>query len=372
MNRRADVKLASSTENVEILARLAQDERRLPGSEARDALGSERKSLFAIVSGLMAVAVLSSLATWYFLQPGGQAKPELTPLETSTTPAPSVQTPRVPSPGAVLEATGFVVARNKASVSSDITGRIHSIEVVLGQRVKKGDVIAVLDDREARLRLSAAELRVRQGRLAEKSAQVTARLEEDRFRQMERLVGGQYVSDAMYDQTRAAYENSLIQSKSASVSLSDGENSLQAARIFVERHVIRAPFDGIIVDVSARPGETVSPTSGGNSFIRTGIVQLVDPDSLYVVAEVPERQVVPIREGQPVEIVGKSLGREVHATRVEWIAPISNRQRGIVEVGMDLENPKVRFIDGMEVDVRFMKQQVGPSGANVENTKDGR
>lgn len=301
-------------------------------------------------------AALSSLGTYWLF---GRDSREIDQKTSAPADGTKLEDPEVSAPATqgdvALEAAGFVVARNKASVSSDITGRIRSIEVVIGQRVRQNDVIAVLDDREAKIRLAGAALRIDQNRLAARSADVALELERTRFKQFETLAEQNFVSEQSLNQARAEFETAQIQSQSSAVQQADGENSLQAAKIFVERHVIRAPFDGVIVEVTARPGETVSPTSGGNSFIRTGIVQLVDPDSLYVVAEVPERQVVPLRVGQPVEITSKALSGAAHSSRVAWIAPISNRQRGIVEVGIELIKPKARFIDGMEVEVRFLK-----------------
>lgn len=338
---------------IDLLARLAHSDR--SAGEARRVQVATAPS-WALLALAIAVSVgASSLLTYILI---GKTAPAVAADANATPPlAGSAAMPGsaaiAADPGVSLEASGYVVARNKASVSSDITGRVQSIRVVVGQKVKKGDVIAELDDREARLRLTAAELMISQNRLAAQNARVTLGLERDKVAQMKGLREQKFVSNSMYDQASASHESAQIQVEAADVTMADGENSLRAARIFVERHVIRAPFDGVVVEVSARPGETVSPTSSGNSFIRTGIVQLVDPVSLYVVAEVPERQVQPIQVGQPVDIVGKAVGGAIFPSKVAWVAPVSNRQRGVVEVGIDLTDQSRRFIDGMEVDVRF-------------------
>lgn len=349
---------------VDLLARL--DHRGRGAEEARGAQfrPAPSRSWVVPVLAIAVTAVASSLLTYGLI---GKAAPDVTSSVADAGIAPLKDS----SPAELdvtLEVAGYVVARNKASVSSDITGRVQSIQVVVGQRMRKGEVIAELDDREARLRLAAAELNIAHTRLAAQSAGVALNLERDRLAQMKGLREKQFVSNSMYDQASASYDNAKIEVEAANVAMAESENTLRAARIFVERHVIRAPFDGVVVEVSARPGETVSPTSSGNSFIRTGIVQLVDPVSLYVVAEVPERQVQPIRVGQPVDIVGKSVGGEVFPSRVVWVAPVSNRQRGVVEVGIDLTDPSQRFIDGMEVDVRFRNQPgagLGPEERSI-------
>ena len=355
---------------VDLLARLAHTERLVGDARRHEPSAkpaSKRWLLLAIA--ITASAGLASLATYGLLSSSslkaaaGQGAASGSPTSAPTRPVGDTAA----SPGAALETSGYVVARNKASVSSDITGRVESIAVVVGQTVNKGEVIAKLDNREARLRLAAAQITLTQSQLAVENARVIMTHEREKLEQLKGLVEQKFVSEATYKQAVATLDSAAIQVKTAEANMADARNSLLAARIFVERHVIRAPFDGVVVAVSAGPGETVSPTSGGgNSFIRSGIVQLVDPISLYVVAEVPERQVQPIHVGQEVEIVGKSASRAAFAARVTWVAPVSNRQRGVVEVGIDLTDPTRRFIDGMEVDVRFFDSKAGSQKSNEE------
>lgn len=336
-----------------------------------------RRALPRNVIAIAGVAVLLMLAGYVVGQNKNSATADAIagPTASSSTLAATTNegegtanTPLSESAGKGLETSGYVVARNKASVSSDITGRVRSIHVVIGQRIARGDVIAELDDREARIRMEAAQLAIAQFRLAGKRAVIELSLETERAKKMEGLLGQKYVSTSSYDDVVATRDTAGIQAEIANVNLADAENTFRAAQIFVERHVIRAPFDGVVVEVSARPGETVSPTSGGNSFIRTGIVQLVDPVSLYVVAEVPERQLASVLVGQPVRIAGKAAQGPVFVSRVAWVAPVSNRQRGIVEVGIDLVDPALQFIDGMEVSVRF---EVSKDAAAERNERNG-
>lgn len=344
-------------EPIDLLARLAHHDRTAGDTRRHEPVPAKvtRWPLLAIALA----AALSSLATYGLVGTG----PTQTPAPAEAAPAAAdapAPLPAAADHAVMLEAFGYVVARNKASVSSDITGRIESIHVVVGQSIRKGDLIANLDDREARLRLTDAEIAIEQTRLAVENARVLAAHEQAKRSRLRDLVDRRFVSDAMYKDVIAAYDSAMIQLKVAQVNQADAQNNLGAARIFVERHVIRAPFDGVVVAVTAGPGETVSPTSSGaSSFIRSGIVQLVDPGSLYVVAEVPERQIQPVHVGQQVEIVSKSNQADVLASTVTWVAPVSNRQRGVVEVGIDLAAGERRFIDGMELDVRFLTGPIG-------------
>lgn len=348
----------------DILERLVKlDEAEHSGQRASLQWTPARLALLVIV-----LFALSSLITYFLLTPReiGTVVEDVTAGDevAETVHAGSVATPIAKGSTVILEAPGYAVARNKASVSSDITGRIQAIEVVIGQWVSEGDIIAVLDDREARLRLTSAEFKIEQSKLEADRAKVALQLERQKFERTLDLSKQKVISDAAFDQAKAALEIAVIEAEQARVASLNAVNEHDAAQIFVERHVIRAPFDGIIVEVTAQEGETVSPTSGGGSFIRTGIVHLVDPHNLYIVAEVPERQFGTINVGQPVEVAGKGTDGAVHLSQVEWIAPVSSRQRGVVEVGISLPKLFDKFIDGMEIDVRFLKNSVNPDMTN--------
>jgi RND family efflux transporter MFP subunit len=359
----------------DILARLLRSDGAMPRiGEAPASSRSESRNtkLLLVLSVAIAASVISSAVVWFLMHQTFDSEVVMAQSGDVPTVA-SASAPMAPLTAAsdsevMLETSGYVVARNKAFVSSDITGRIRSILVGVGQSVERGDPIALLDDREARLRLTAAELRIEQDRLAVEAARVALRLERERFEPIRELRSKGVVSTAAFDQARAALDAAEIQVKLTAVNLSVAENNLGAARIFVERHVIESPFDGVVVEVPAREGETVSPASGGNSFIRTGIVQIVDPLSLYVVAEVPERQFSGLRAGQPVDLVGTALGGAVHRSEIEWIAPVSNRQRSVVDVGIKIEQSTVRFIDGMEVEVHFLAAD-GVKKTNIGTSK---
>lgn len=345
----------------DILARLTRDTGPAQIKEPRRERPIEKAApnrRLALIAALVAAMLASSLLTYLAIRWSGAQPAAQQSAAAGTSPAPAA----APSgPGVALDASGFVVARNKASVSSDITGRIHSIQVDLGQKVRAGDIIAVLDDREVKIRLNAARLQMRDDQIAAENARVQLKLEEEQFRRVSSLSGSGYVSRTSLGQAQAALENARTRLAQTELARVNGANNYESARILVERHVIRAPFAGVIIEVTARPGETVSPTSGGNSFIRTGIVQLVDPNSLYITAEVPERQIGSVRVGTPVEVA--SAGTTTRSS-VAWISPVSNRQRGIIEVGINLPASARDFRDGMEVDVRFLNPRPGAGQAS--------
>jgi multidrug resistance efflux pump len=132
------------------------------------------------------------------------------------------------------------------------------------------------------------------------------------------------------------------------------KNELKSAQIFLEKHTIRVPFDGVVVDVFARKGEAISPSSSGNSSIRTGLIRLIDPTDLYIEVEVPEQYITKISSHHDVMISIPNQDSNEIQDQVKWIAPVSSRQRGVIQIGINLPNGINNIVDGMELNVRFI------------------
>jgi RND family efflux transporter MFP subunit len=202
--------------------------------------------------------------------------------------------------GAVLNASGYVVARRIATVASRSTGQIVEVTFEEGAKVKAGQVLARLDDAAAR---AAWQVAVRQREAADSQLrEIRVRLAEagrtlDRTRQLkERGLVAQSALDAA--QTEA-------DSLQAGLAVAEANLATSVARVrqqqqVLDELVIRAPFTGVIVSKAAQPGEMVSPISAGGGFTRTGICTIVDMGSLEIEIDVNESYLNHVTPGQPV------------------------------------------------------------------------
>jgi len=257
-----------------------------------------------------------------------------------------------------LQVSGYVVASEKATVSSDITGRIVEIHVANGDSVNKNDIIAVLDNRETKIRITEQRLNLQQSKINIKLASLDLLSREQELERFEKLARNKSISEHDIYDMREKTEISRMNLALSKLDHDIAENKLEALKILLERHTIRAPFKGIIIDVPARVGETVSPSSSGNSFIRTGIAHLIDPKDIYIEVEVPEQHLNKIIIHQAVDITAPALGDHAVQANVAWINPVSSRQRGVVIAGVQLIDYEPGLLDGMEVDVQFLKSAV--------------
>ena len=201
----------------------------------------------------------------------------------------------------VLDASGYVVARRMATVSSKITGRVREVLIEEGQRVEEGQVMATLDpiDADAQRDLSAAQLAAAQSQIVGTQAQLKEA--EANAARLGALVGQKLVSRAQFEQAVAQRDALRAQVATAQRNAQVARSSLAIASNGVDNTVVRAPFAGVVIAKAAQPGEIVSPLSAGGGFTRTGIGTIVDMDSLEVEVDVGEAYIGRVKPKMPVE-----------------------------------------------------------------------
>jgi multidrug efflux pump subunit AcrA (membrane-fusion protein) len=179
-----------------------------------------------------------------------------------------------------LAASGYVVARRKATVAAEITGKVMEVLIEEGMTVTEGQVVARLDSVLAESDLALARSRVEAADAA--IGAVTADLKDApdpsgprRWRRR--------VCDGPATKARTRWRVDHCARPSQRDSALDAERSASV----LGKYRIRAPFSGVVVDRSAQPGEMISPMSVGG-FTRTGICTIVDMDSIEIEVDVNE------------------------------------------------------------------------------------
>ena len=220
----------------------------------------------------------------------------------------------------ILTATGYVVARRKAIVSSKIPGRLAKLEVDEGAHVTDGQVIARLEDAEFRAQAARARASLYVAEMA--------RIEQERQLAIaQRLVGQNAAptNDRDLALSRATLAGANVAQALAEVQVQDA---------FEEGTVIRAPFSGTVVKKMAEVGESVGPLPpGANISTATGaIFAIADTDSLEAEADIAEANVSKLREGQPAQVVADAFPEQKFAALLRSVMPIADRTKATVLV----------------------------------------
>lgn len=254
----------------------------------------------------------------------------------------------------VLDASGYVVARRQATVSSKIAGKVLDVLIEEGMTVEKDQVVATLDasTQKAQLALAEAQLGSSRAFLDEIQAQLT-QAELD-LKRAEELTKRQLASAADLDAARANAETLRAKLASGHENVSVAQRNVDVAEDQMANTVIRAPFAGVVVTKNAQPGEMISPISAGGGFTRTGICTIVDMNSLEIEVDVNEAYIQRVLPGQSVNAVLDAYPDWQIPAEVIAIVPTADRQKATVRVRIGFREKDSRVLRDMGVKVAFL------------------
>jgi HlyD family secretion protein len=252
-----------------------------------------------------------------------------------------------------LAASGYIVARRKATVAAEITGKVVEVLIEEGMVVEVGRVVARLDSVLAEHDLALAKSRVAAADAA--AAAIAADLQDaDRIlRRAQSLSRSNNISEA--DLTKAEARAGVLRAQlgQAKAQLETANVDAQRSAAMLDKHSIRAPFSGIVVDRSAQPGEMISPMSAGG-FTRTGICTIVDMDSIEIEVEVNEAFIGRVRARGAVDAVLDAYPGWTIPAAVIAVVPTANRDKATVKVRVALKQKDPRILPDMAVKVTFL------------------
>jgi len=319
--------------------------------DARDEGASPRVGTWIAVGA--SVVVIAGLAAWFL----GRDKP----LEVTTVVARAM--PATEGGTSVLDATGYVTARRQATVSAKITGKVMDVRIEEGQHVAAGDILATLDDSEARVEVDLRRAQVSAARAQLTEAEASSANAEREYQRQLDLEKRKLTSVAALDDARTQAEMLRARVASQTGELRVAGEALAAAQVQLDNTVVRAPFAGVVTVKAAQPGEMISPISAGGGSIRTGIGTIVDMDSLEIQVDVSESYINRVQSGQKVEAVLNAYPDWHIPASVIAIVPTADRSKATVKVRIALGVKDPRIVPEMGVRVAFLDSK--PAAGNA-------
>lgn len=301
---------------------------------------SSNKKMIKVVGIIILVAVVI-IAGYLIVSPIMNPSIEVKLVEAS------LQSPSLSS--TELIASGYVVAQRKAAVASKGTGRLVYLGVVEGDKVKKGEVIARLENSDIKAQLEAAEANLELSKSGLKNA-------EDTYKREKALFKSGLASQADLDASEANYKQVL-----ASIDLAKA--NVNAAEVAMEYTIIRAPFDGTVLTKDADVGEIVAPF-GASVNSKGAVVTIADMSSLQVEADVSESNIEKISPNQSCEIVLDAYPDYNYPAYVSKIVPTADRTKATVMVKVAFKKYDSRVLPEMSAKVMFLTKSGKQNATN--------
>lgn len=268
--------------------------------------------------------------------------------------------------GALLNASGYVTPRRRATVAAKVTGQIKEIYAEEGLRVRAGQVLAVLDCSQPDAALASAKTDRDATAAALADLQVQLSYSERELQRAEGLHSASVYSQEALDNARTNRDS--LRSK---IALTREQTRAADAKISVAQQdvincTVRSPYDGIVVSKDAQRGEIVSPISAGGGFTRTGIATVVDMSSIEIEVDVNEAYIARVKPGQKVMATLDAYPDWQIPSTVRTVIPTADRQKATVKVRISFDQLDPRILPDMGVKVAFLSDQPPPSKNKTE------
>ena len=258
---------------------------------------------------------------------------------------------------ATLNATGRVVAARRASVSSKATGRLEWLGVQEGQRVKEGEVIARLENRDVAAQLEQAQAGVlaARGNLAQGEAELADAAAN--WKRSRELAAQNFIAGAALDTAESRYHRARATIASLKAQIAVAEANARAAQVAFDQTLIKAPFTGLVLTKSANVGDIVTPFS--SAVGTTGaVVTMADMDTLEVEADVSESSIAKVSLGQPVEIQLDAYPELRLLGKVSRIVPTVDRAKATLLVKVGFVERDDRVLPDMSAKAAFLAREL--------------
>ncbi len=266
---------------------------------------------------------------------------------------------------ALLNASGYVTPRRRATIAAKITGRVTSVHFDEGTHVVNGQLLATLDDSDVRKALYAAVADRDSSKAAIADFVVQLHNAQIALRRADQLQKAGVQTQEQLDNARTNAESLQAKIELAKSQVAVSESRIVEAQQAVDNCTIRAPFDGIVVSKDAQVGEMVSPISAGGGFTRTGIATIVDMKSNEIEVDVNESYIARVKPGQAVTAILDAYPDWEIPSHVRTIIPTADRQKATVKVRISFDKLDPRILPDMGIKVTFLGEAQKKTAADA-------
>jgi RND family efflux transporter MFP subunit len=256
----------------------------------------------------------------------------------------------------LLNASGYVTPRRRATIAAKITGRVTGVFFDEGTHVRQDQLLATLDDSDVKRALASAKADANSSQSAIADWVVQLKNAKTELRRAEELQRAGVQTQQALDTATTAADSLNAKIDLAKNQVLAAEARINEAQQAVDNTVIRAPFDGIVVSKDAQVGEMVSPISAGGGFTRTGIATIVDMNSNEIEVDVNESYIARVEPNQPVTATLDAYPDWQIPCKVRTVIPTADRQKATVKVRISFLKLDPKILPDMGVKVSFLSE----------------
>ena len=239
----------------------------------------------------------------------------------------TAQKPGIGGRSAILNASGYVTPRRRATIAAKITGRVTGVFFDEGTHVKAGQLLATLDDSDVKKALDSAKADRDSSQAAIADFQVQLKFSQIELRRAEQLQQAGVQTQEQLDTASTNVDSLKAKINLAKQQVQGSEMRIREAQQAVDNCTITAPYDGIVVSKDAQVGEMVSPISAGGGFTRTGIATIVDMNSNEIEVDVNESFIARVKDHQKVTAILDAYPDWEIPSHVRTVIPTADRQK---------------------------------------------
>jgi RND family efflux transporter MFP subunit len=256
-----------------------------------------------------------------------------------------------------LNASGYVVAQRKSALAAKVTGRLVWLGVREGDRVKKDQVVAKLENEDVTASQNQALQNVDVAVANLEQAQAELKDAALALSRNKELVSRNLIAQADYDSALARYKKADGAVNGAQATIRANKAALQGATVAVGYTLIRAPFDAVVLTKNADIGDIVTPI-GAVATAKAAVVTIADMDSLEVEADVSESNLEKVKKDQPCEIQLDAFPNSRFGGYVHTMVPTADRTKATVLVKVSFNNKDPRVLPEMSAKVAFLSRPI--------------
>ena len=269
------------------------------------------------------------------------------PAKSKTAPNANLSTNAAPTPvnagDSVFESSGYIVNRERIEISPRFLGIVKWIGVRKGDAVTNGQIVVLLDDAEQRSRLAESRASVANARVAVEKAELD-------YARVHQLIQAKIESQQNEDDLR-------LRVAATQASLKQAEAGADLMQIYLDWTVIRSPISGVVLEKLVDQGELVTPQSfGGGRGPSTAFLAVADPKDLQVEVDLNESALAKVVLGQECRITPEAYPDKTYRGFVAEMAPEANRQKGTLQVKVQIRDPDKFLTPELTAKVEFLKR----------------